>query len=73
MAKPKVDEAKPAGRADEWIRVTGPIEGREVAGLKFATPGRILCLFDLDATQLAAIQAEPGLVVERIEIVRPAA
>ncbi len=73
MAKAKVDDERPAGRADEWIRVTGPAGGREVAGLMFGVPGRLLELFSISAGQLAQIEADPGLTVARIQVGRKAA
>ena len=73
MAKTVKDEDRPAGRLDEWIRVTGPVGGREVAGLNFAVPGRLVELFSISAGQLAAIEADPGLTVERIQVGRAAA
>ena len=49
-------------RLDEWIRVTGPVGGREVAGLNFAVPGRLVELFSISAGQLAAFHEAFGLL-----------
>ena len=75
MAKAaKQDEAKPAGGAHEWVKISalGPAP-HQVAGFWFSTPGRLMQLSDYTAEQFAEIQADPAVKVEKAAIGRTAA
>ncbi len=74
MAKePKAEAPKPAGRPDEFIRVTGPEDGRWRAGRKFGPLGTELCLASLTVEEFGEISGDELLTVERITAEKQAA
>lgn len=74
MAK-KTDDSLPkaAGRADEFIKVYGPEDGRWRAGLNFGPLGTLISLAEITVEQFEQIAGDELLKVERILAERAAA